>query len=142
MGKSIVAQIVALNKMPIGKLRQRWEELLGVSPPSNYSRKQLIARIAYRIQELVYGSLSGEALEKFGDAGDVPSGKLPKTGNLAGTRFVREWQGKRIEVTALESGFDYAGKRYRSLSAIASEITGTKWNGHKFFGIPRKQERS
>ena len=59
---------------------------------------------------------------------------------VAGTRIVRDWHGKRHEVTVTEGGFEYEGRRYRSLSAIARAITGTRWNGPAFFGL-RKPER-
>lgn len=61
--------------------------------------------------------------------------KLQKFEVTAGTRFLREFKGKKHEVTALEKGFSYSGRTYKSLSAIANEITGTRWNGKKFFGV-------
>lgn len=52
-----------------------------------------------------------------------------------GTKLIREFKGRRYSVTVLQNGYDYNGKRYKSLSAIANEITGTRWNGKKFFGV-------
>jgi hypothetical protein len=61
-----------------------------------------------------------------------------KTLNLtSGTRLIREFKGEKHEVTSLEKGFEYRGKAYKSLSAIANEITGTKWNGKLFFGVTK-----
>ncbi len=61
-----------------------------------------------------------------------------KTFNLtSGTRLIREFKGEKHEVTSLDKGFEYRGKNYKSLSAIANEITGTRWNGKKFFGVTK-----
>jgi len=61
---------------------------------------------------------------------------------VVGTRIVRTWQGQRYEITVVAAGFEYEGRRYRSLSAIAREITGTRWNGPAFFGLrnPRQEK--
>jgi hypothetical protein len=145
MGKTIVAQIAELECMPVKELRTKWEALFDASPPASSNRKQMVARLSYRIQELALGGLSREARERLETiAGtEMPDGNgkpmrhdsgLP----VPGTKLVREWQGQRIEVTVLEKGFECGGKRYRSLSAIASAITGTKWNGWEFFGLRSK----
>jgi hypothetical protein len=64
---------------------------------------------------------------------------------LAGTRLVREWNGRRYEVTVVPGGFVFEGRRYRSLTAITKAITGTHWNGRAFFGLRnngRKEQKS
>lgn len=147
MAKSIVAQIAELEHMPVEGLREKWSILYEGDPPKTSSRKQLVARLAYRLQELTFGGLSQEARGKLEGISayenDLMSGKTTPVrarSTIPGTLYVREWQGQRIEVTALDSGFEYAGKIYRSLSAIATEITGTKWNGKLFFGLLQKKK--
>lgn len=141
MGKSVVAQIVELETMPIEKLKNKWETLFNTKPPASHTRKQLVGRIAYRIQELVYGGLSEETRRKLEEIGSVPQQQTSpsKSGkSIPGTRYVREWQGARYEVEVMERGFAYRGKHYKSLTAIATEITGTKWSGPDFFGLRRQ----
>jgi Protein of unknown function (DUF2924) len=73
------------------------------------------------------------------------NGKKPADGPAirpkAGTRIVREWQGRLHEVSVLENGFEYGGRTYRSLSEIAREITGTRWSGPAFFGMRKRETR-
>ncbi len=148
MARTLVAQVAELNRMSFEELRKKWEALYAGPPPNSSNRKQLLARLAYRIQELAFGGLSREARDKLDKMAEVDSfiGVNNKSAGrdtsiaIPGTKLIREWQGKRIEVTALEKGFEYAGKRYRSLTAIATEITGTKWNGPDFFGLRQKDE--
>lgn len=143
--RSVVAQVADLERLSMGELRTKWEALYDTPPPGSSNRKQLIARLAYRIQELVYGGLSRETkdrLEKMGLA-DGPDGTVQPTPRdphlpVPGTRLIRDWQNRRIEVTVLDKGFEYAGRTYRSLTAIATTITGTKWNGQMFFGMRAK----
>ncbi len=138
---SVLKQVAELNEMDLGQLRQRWRELFDSEPPS-YGRAMMMKRLAYRIQELAYGGLpsdvrdqmdrilNGAGYDEMGRKGFVkkPAGPIP------GTLLIREWRGGRHEVTALENGFEYLGRRFRSLSAVAFHITGTKWNGPAFFG--------
>ena len=146
MVKSVVAQVAELEHLPIETLRAKWQTLFNSDPPNSPNKKQLIIRLAYRIQELAFGGLSRGAREKLEklagmSASGIDGGSTARDSDkpVPGTKFIREWQGARVEVTALEEGFEYAGKKYRSLSAIASEITGTKWNGPDFFGLRRKE---
>ena len=102
-----------------------------------------IKRPAYRIQERAYGGLPSEVHGKMqrilqGAGLDKIDSKGPaKTpvGTVAGALLIREWKGRRQEVVVMENGFDYGGQWFRSLSAIAAYITGTKWNGPAFFGL-------
>jgi hypothetical protein len=75
----------------------------------------------------------------YNELGGLRAGGKPRARQdlpVVGTRLVREWDGQRHEVTVVHGGFEYRGRRYRSLSAIASAITGTHWNGRRFFGLP------
>ena len=97
--------------------------------------------LAYRIQELAYGGLSEETLERLEAIADELEGKTARRCRLranrpiAGTRLIREWKGVEHCVTVRTDDFEYQGRPYKSLSAIAKLITGTQWNGLVFFGL-------
>ncbi|MHB9038944.1 MAG: DUF2924 domain-containing protein [Armatimonadota bacterium] len=147
MTDSITRQIADLHNISHPELQSLWTTLYGTNPPA-YNRKHLIKRLAYRLQELTYGGLSERAkarmqaiLEDSGldeNAGEpkkrrrrTPSKDMP----VAGTRLVREWNGRDYEVICVHGGFEYDGRLYRSLTAIAKAITGTHWSGRAFFGF-------
>ena len=151
MKRSVLAQLAELDQLSRASLKRRWQELFGTDPPA-YGRALLIRRLAYRIQELAYGGLSGEAQaqlnglargaipQKNGARSSTtqtdqtkPAGQPPR-----GTRLIREFRDVRYEVLVAERGFEFEGRKYRSLSAIAREITGTQWNGPAFFGLRGK----
>jgi Protein of unknown function (DUF2924) len=115
-----------------------WKELNGAEAPP-YNRRFLESRLAYRIQELAYGGLRPETVARLDALADKLDGKRPKriTADrpIAGTRLIREWQGLEHCVTVLGGGYEYQGRPYQSLSAIARAITGTRWNGPLFFGL-------
>ena len=141
MEATIVQELTELTRMPMVNLKDRWRSLYGTEPPK-YKRQYLIRRLAYRIQELALGGLSEKAKEKLEQlAGEDSVAKNHKQKRrrknhiAAGTRLIREWNGKRYLVTAVAGGFEYNGKRYRSLSAIAKAITGAHHSGPRFFGI-------
>ncbi len=139
MTTAILTQVAALPAMPTDKLKAMWRELTGTEPPP-YNRTFLVKRLAYRLQELAFGGLSSQAERRLDDLADELDGKKkprPKdmTAPIAGTKLIREWQGVQHEVTALAEGFEWQGRRYQSLSAVARAITGTRWNGPLFFGL-------
>ena len=139
MTTAILTQVAALPTMPTPKLKAMWRELTGTEPPP-YNRTFLVKRLAYRIQELAFGGLSVKAERRLDDLVEELDGKKkPKakdmTAPVAGTKLIREWQGVMHEVTALADGFEWQGRRYQSLSAVARSITGTRWNGPLFFGL-------
>lgn len=144
MTDTVLKQIAELPSLPYGRLKEMWKEYFGVEPPA-YRRGFLIRGLAHRIQELAYGGLSDahqarlDALVEEAEAersGKKPRKKAPKGEQMiTGTRLIREWKGVDHEVTVIEGGFEYQGRRYRSLSAIARAITGTRWNGPLFFGL-------
>lgn len=110
----------------------------------------LESRIAYRIQELAYGGLKPETirrLERLGeelDGGDRAkrSIRADRDRPITGTRLLREWQGVEQIVTVTADGFEWQGRPYKSLSAIARAITGTRWNGWTFFGLKNHRRRT
>jgi len=143
---SVLRQLAALQKMSLSELQNKWRDLYGAEAPQ-FKKAFLEKRLAYRIQELFYGGLPETAERHLAElAENDPLARmcrkeqssrryLSKGKLLPGTRLIREWNGNRYEVTAKEKGFVYDGRDFRSLSAIATAITGTKWNGKAFFGL-------
>ena len=139
--QGIKRQIDRIYRMNLAELREKFNELFGFEPGQT-NIVNLRRRLAYRIQELHFGGLSDndkEILIRIAD-GDPMANLQNKAKNgvshVCGTRYQRVWKGKKYEVTALGNGkFEYDGTVYQSLSAIAREITGTRWNGKLFFGV-------
>ncbi len=144
--RSVLRQLATLNAMTLEQLREKWLDLYGCDPPP-YKKQFLIKRLAHRIQELFYGGLSEAAKAQLSQVAHadplarvearVSEKRQSKGGILPGTRFVRIWKDRRYEVLAHEKGFEYEGRIFRSLSAVAREITGTRWNGRLFFGLKK-----
>lgn len=139
----VMRQLVALTQMGLKELQEKYEEMYGQSTDI-ISLRSLRQKLAYRIQEVYYGGLNDrekERLELIAQRDPVANlelANLPKDTIPRGTRFSREWHGKVYEVIATGSGtYEYAGQYYRSLSSVATAITGTKWNGNKFFGVKK-----
>jgi Protein of unknown function (DUF2924) len=141
MNNGVLAQLATLTGKTTPELKQLWRELYDRDAPS-FNRDFLIKRLAYRIQELAYGGLSARAEAKLKELIEEEDrrlkGKLPvHKGDrpIVGTRLIREWQGVEHTATVLDDGYEYQGRRYKSLSAIARSITGTRWNGPLFWGL-------
>jgi hypothetical protein len=149
-------QIESLRRLKTGELRTRYRDVFGEASPS-FNRAHLFQRIAWRLQAEAEGDLSERARRRASQLandsdlrlraprsfwreiernGDSPNRdpRLPATG----TALERVYQGQILRVTVLANGFEYHGKNYASLSAIAHRVTGTRWNGFHFFGL--KQE--
>jgi hypothetical protein len=137
----VLGRLAALKTAAIPALKQQWRELFGAEPPP-YNRRFLESRLGYRIQELAYGGLKPETLvrlEVLGqqfDGGKIIIRRMRGDDRpIAGTMLIREYQGVEYVVTVTRTGYEYAGQPYKSLSAIARAITGTRWNGRVFFGL-------
>jgi hypothetical protein len=158
MNEQITDQILALADMKIIALRQRYLEVFR-EPTESRNAAWLRKRIAWRIQSLAEGGLSERARERAAELANeadlrmrAPTGlptalarvetvqaaatfardpRLPK----AGTLLSRTFKGRQIVVTVLDTSFSFEGREYKSLSAIAGEVTGTRWNGFQFFGL-------
>jgi hypothetical protein len=138
---SVVAQLAALRKMSVVELKQRWEMLFGTVAPNN-SRSYLEVRLGNRIQELMLGGLSRDTRRVLDLLVKELEGKNTRKAIMTdprkpipGTRLLREWDGAEHSVTVLRDGFDWQGRKFKSLSAVARAITGTQWNGYRFFGL-------
>jgi hypothetical protein len=139
-----------LNQLSRAELRILWAQELGDKPPVTLGRDILALAIAYGRQERLYGGLTkpvaneldrllDRALRDGGtDGAAAPAIPLPRTGTV----LVREWQGTTHHVTIVNHGFVLNGETYRSLSSIAQAITGTKWNGPRFFGMREVNSRT
>ena len=142
---TVLARVAALKAMPTVKLKEQWQALFDTPPPP-FNRRFLESRLAYRIQELAYGGLKPETvrrLEQLGeqlDGGNIAVRRVRGNGRpIAGTRLLREYQGVEHTVTVLADGYEWQGRPYKSLSAIARAITGTRWNGLTFFGLKNRR---
>ena len=145
--KTVLCRLAALKAMSVKDLKAEWEKLMGTSAPNN-SRAFLQFRIAYRLQELAYGGPDRDTRRMLDLLADEVQGiskrKLQITdprNPVTGTRLIREWDGVENTVTVLKDGYDWQGRKFKSLSAVAFAITGTRWNGYRFFGMrERKRE--
>lgn len=156
MKDSLTSQVATLKNTTVEELQRKHRELFnGQNAPSD-NKIYLIRRIAYRLQELEYGGLSQKAqnrLKELVGLYDPVNNKAirPKVSvetqtrtktrgrdrrlPIPGTVITKEYRGKNIQVKVLENGFEYNGKIYKHLTAIAEEITGAHWNGYLFFNL-------
>ncbi|CAA7620976.1 conserved hypothetical protein [Magnetospirillum sp. LM-5] len=142
----LLARLAALKTVPMPDLKAQWRDLF-VSEPPPYNRTFLENRLAYRLQELAYGGLAVTTiarLENMAEDFEATKGrrKREQYRPIAGTQLVREWKGVEHCVTVRQNGFEYQGRPYQSLSAVARAITGTRWNGHLFFGLKNHRTKA
>jgi hypothetical protein len=150
---SVWTEIEQLRQAPIAQVRARYRELFQEEPRSKH-REHLVRRLAWRLQAVSQGGLSEAALRRAAEIAndadirvlappEFPNGRaharwdrrIPRPGTL----LQREYRGDTIAVTVLADGFEYQGRHYGSLSAIATEVSGTRWNGLAFFGLTRRR---
>jgi hypothetical protein len=144
---TVLARLAALKTTPTPDLKRQWRDLFETEPPP-YNRRFLESRLAYRIQELAYGRLKPETIERLEalgrqlDGGDVVLRRTrTEEKPISGTRLIREWQSIEHCVTVRDHDYEYQGRPYKSLSAVARAITGTRWNGWVFFGLKNQRGR-
>ena len=140
---SVEAKLSAMERLDYAALRDEWRRLYR-SPPPRVTRDLLLLGVAWKIQEQAYCGFDAATKRRLADLGQT----LERDGDLAGDRsarlkpgakLVREWGGRTHSVTVVEDGYEWNGARWRSLSVIAREITGTQWSGPRFFGLRGKQ---
>ncbi len=151
MKEAISAKIAKLQSASFKELNKTYKELFGKAETASH-KTYLFRRIAYRLQELEYGGLSQKAkdnlkalIAKYDPINNAAFRPAPPRLNasnskdrrlpIPGTMINKEYKGSRYQVKVLENGFEYKGKIYTSLSAIAKEITGAHWNGYLFFSL-------
>ena len=160
MSESLAAQVQALQTMTVRELRLEWEKVFG-KPTKQRHRTYLWKRLARRLQQDQLPKLSPEEEAKVAEYRELirqlpperwfrgKQQSRPKTKKTVcdhrtpppGSVVSRDYKGEEVIVKVLNDGFEYAGQVFRSLSAIAKEVTGTTWNGPAFFGL-RKGGRS
>ena len=148
---SIEDEIVHLRGLDLKGLRARWQSVLQRPPPDYLPRHLLFAIIAYRIQADRFGDLDHETrqlLDRTGakESGTALSARLisfdqKRTELRPGTVLVLEWNRRSQRVMVMPDGFAWNGQTYDSLSKVAFAITGTRWNGPRFFGLRNKEDR-
>jgi hypothetical protein len=148
---SIEDEIVHLRGLDLKGLRARWQSVLQRPAPDHLARHLLFAIIAYRIQADRFGDLDHETrqlLDRTGakESDTAVSARLvsfdqKRTELTPGTVLVREWDRRSQRVMVMPDGFAWNGHIYDSLSKVAFAITGTKWNGPRFFGLRDKEDR-
>ena len=134
------AQLRALEHMDVAGLRAEWRTPYRSTPPKRVSRELLILGVAWKIQERVQGGFSAATKRRLAaltrslaQDGDIRRARVTRP--KPGSRLIREWGGRTHSVAVSEDGFEWNGKTWRSLSAIAREITGAHWSGPRFFGV-------
>ena len=135
-------RLTALENFDAASLRVEWRRLYRSHPPKRAGRNLLARAIAYKLQERALGGLSAATKRKlwtFAEQLETGDGAAfdPGIRLKSGAKLVREWGGDTYVVIALEDGFEFEGRHYRSLSKIAQEITGAHWSGPRFFGLKR-----
>jgi hypothetical protein len=134
------ADLERISRAPIKELRERWRATFRGEPPPAFGPDLLRRSIAYRLQEKRYGGLSVPVQRQLNSLVKAfakrPDGHIQMPKRIkSGSVLVRLWKGKSYLVMTLDDGFAFEGRNYDSLSVIAREITGTRWNGPAFFGL-------
>jgi len=149
-GRHLNVNIQGLDRLSRGELRLIWTQELGDRPPATLGRDILALGVAHARQERRQGGLSKPVLRELdrlleqvlrGDRTEKPAAALMPSLPRSGTVLAREWHGTTHHVTIVNDGFLWNGSSYRSLSGIARAITGTKWNGPRFFGMREMNAR-
>jgi len=149
---SVEDEIAHLRGLDLKGLRSRWQTVFQRSAPAHLTRYLLFAVIAYRIQVDRYGDLDHATTQVLDrtvtkETGPAMSARLAsfdqkRTELTPGTVLVREWDRRSQRVMVMADGFAWNGQTYDSLSKVAFAITGTKWNGPRFFGLRDREDRS
>jgi hypothetical protein len=149
---SVEDEIAHLRGLDLGGLRARWQSVFQRQAPTHLTRYLLFAIIAYRLQADRFGDLNHQTRQVLDrtvakDAGPAMSARLAsfdqkRTELTPGAVLVREWDRRSQRVMVMADGFAWNGQTYDSLSKVAFAITGTKWNGPRFFGLRDKEDRS
>ena len=148
---SVKDEIAHLRGLDLGRIRSRWQNVFGRPAPAHLTRHLLFAVLAYRLQADCFGDLdhaTRQVLDRTvakeaepAMAARLASFDQKRTGLTPGTVLVREWDRQPQRVMVMADGFAWNGQSYDSLSKVAFAITGTKWNGPRFFGLRDKEGR-
>jgi Protein of unknown function (DUF2924) len=143
----VETEIARLDGLARHALRALWRKHHRCTPPVKIGRDLMIRAIAYKIQERAYGGLSLATLRRLRSLAQAIEDKGasafdPGIALKPGARLIREWHGRTHTVIVLDDGFEYDGRRYRSLTRIAKLITGAHWSGPVFFGAKKRTSRA
>jgi hypothetical protein len=146
--QGVATELAALASLPRNDLAVLWEQQFGCRPPKGCGRKLLELAAAYSIQAKMLGDHKSATHRQLTAVARASSASRPNASSVdgrlkiqdrlklkAGTRLVREWQGRTYHVEVTQRGYFWNGKVHTSLSAIATEITGARWSGRRFFGL-------
>lgn len=144
--QTVAARVAALPKLPMKELWALWDKYFA-RRPGHHNRDYVQARVAYKMQEEAFGGLKPEVRSQLVRIGEAQSKiKTRRTNDIRivpGTVLVREYGEREHRVTALaDGGFEYEGRRFKSLSAAARHITGSQWSGPVFFGLVKTERRA
>ena len=143
---TLAARLRALDALSYPELRVEWRRLYRALPPKRIARELLLLGVAWKVQEQALGGL-GAAMKRILAGltatlerdGDVKRNRVVQL--KPGAKLLREWHGKTHTVLVLDEGFEWRGKRWRSLTTIAKAISGAHWSGPRFFGLNRRAAR-
>lgn len=146
--EDIEVEIARLRDLDVPELHAYWHTLLGRRPPAHLPKHLLFRIVAYRLQADRFGDLDASSRDLLDRSGSPEAAakkainpKRSETALHPGTVLGREWNGRMHRVAVLADGFAWNEKTYASLSKVAFEITGTRWNGPRFFGLRDKTSR-
>lgn len=129
-------KLIEIQRMGADELKGEWHRLYRTEPPA-YGEQFMRRRLAYRVQELAYGGMDGETIARIDSVNERLERKT--TGEIMpGAVIVREWRGRRYEVKRLKDGFEWEGRLFGSLTAVATAITGVHRNGNAFFNMAKE----
>ncbi len=159
MALNVDKEVAQMHRMTVGELRDKFTEVCG-EPTKGRNKPWLIKRIAWRMQANEYGGLSERALRRAAEIANFADLRLtaprcePVVANgasvtaeamksdprlpMSGTILTRSYKGRTLQVEVLPDGFQFEGERFRSLTAIAKQVTGSHWNGYAFFGLMKE----
>lgn len=137
-------KLAKLQALSPAQTRSEWHRLFRREVPE-HSPHLLKRSIAWKLQARIEGDLSPSvrrALDRMAQASDGDQNALPEICNelAVGTKLIRDWHGRTIEVLVTDQGFEHAGRHYRSLSQIARHVTGAHWSGPRFFGLVKRSQ--
>ena len=156
MNETLIEQLMYLKNAPLEALLAHYREVYGQQAPATRNKVAIWRKIAYRMQEIEYGGLStttqariNELIDQYDPVNnkslrpeeaskDEAPKKRPSRDRrlpIPGTIITKEYKGKKLEVKILASGFEHCGKIYKTLTAIAQQVTGSHWNGYLFFNL-------
>jgi hypothetical protein len=143
LNASLPAIVADLEGQDLAGLQRQWRNRLGGQAPAHLPRWLLLRLLAHRLQIEAYGDLDKSVRSALRGEANGSAARFDKRAPQTrqgidlkpGALLVREWRGEMERVTVLEDGFAWNGRSYRSLSQIAKAMTGTSWNGHRFFGL-------